>query len=111
MDNPIPIPFRFGGEKGRKQPRRLVGVDSRTGIGDGHQNLAGLRKLRLNHQLPGLVFKTGHRLGAIDRKVQNHLLQLNPIAEYGWENSRQVPCFSETPFSLHIASDQVKRFR
>ena len=28
--------FRFGGEKGRKQPGRLLWIDSRAGISHGH---------------------------------------------------------------------------
>ena len=39
--------LRLGGEKGSKQLRRLLRVDSRPGIGDGHQKLASLRERRI----------------------------------------------------------------
>ena len=96
--------FWFGREKGRKQLGRFLGVDSRAGVGDGHQNLTGFRKLRLNHQPPGLVFETSHGLRGIDRKVQDHLLQLNPIAERGWKIRGKFGVQRDT-FSLHFAAE------
>ena len=62
MDNPIPMPSGLVVKKGANNRVICCRADSRPGIGDGHQNLAGLRERRLNHQPPGLVFDSSPSL-------------------------------------------------
>jgi hypothetical protein len=70
----------FGGEKGVEQLVRVFGGDPDTTVLHSYQYLTCFMLVRSDHQLALPIRDRLHRFNAIDHQIDEHLLELGPLA-------------------------------
>ena len=81
IDSPIPMPLGLVVKKALNSFSAVSRVNPDAGVQHRHVHLAGFVLLRSNEDLTGPVRDWRHSFNTVHQKVDNHLLQLDPIAE------------------------------
>jgi hypothetical protein len=80
----------FGGEEGAEKPVRILGRNPDAAIRYTYKHVLGLVLAGSDHEF-ALPIRDGlHCFNAIHHKVDDHLLQLDPIAKDCWQTRRQL---------------------
>lgn len=75
--------IRLRCEEGVEQLTDVLRADADAGIVDLNQYLIEIVLPRTDQKLAGSIVDRGHGLNSVYEQVQDHLLKLDPIAEYG----------------------------
>jgi hypothetical protein len=73
----------FGRKKRVEQLVRIIGVDAGAEVSNRNDYLIGFVQMRSDQKFPWRVGYGRHGLDSVHDQIDDHLLQLNPIATHG----------------------------
>ena len=98
---------RFGSHERLEYALEIRQGYSRASIGDGDFD-AALRGRSCSHQQHAVHFPAVHGVASVDHEVEQHLLQLVPIAAHGGQRIGEVGADHYVPVQ-QVAAHQVQR--
>ena len=81
IDSPMPMPLDLVVKKALNSRSASSAADPDTAVLHRHQHLVVLVLVRSDHQFARPLRDRLHRFNAIDHEIDDHLLQLDPIAQ------------------------------
>ncbi len=87
-------PLRLGRHERLEDALQVLGPNTRAAVGDGHDHARALPAAAAHSEL-SLRLGPGHGVAAVDEEIQQHLLQLDPIARHGGKLRREVNAYAD----------------
>ena len=103
---PHPHSLRLGGVESIKDLFEILCIESNTGVLHSYKHFIRFVRRGSNHHLPRSIRDRIHGFDTVYHQIENHLLQLDPIAQYAGKIDSQIHLQHDAGF-LYFALRQT----